>query len=372
MRQLFAALIGAAFGAALLVPSQADEPPPGGAQPKPPVSVQQKIQNIRAALDKGKHKFTVGQTAVSDKDLNKITGAKPPPPNQLLKQAQAQRLKAGYDHRAIVVKAGPPPLEYDWRSVKGKSLAVQSQGDDCGCCWAFAAIGAYEHSFLHRNLGPTVNASEQQVLNCVKPKLDPPHAGCDGGWHADAFELLVRYGTATRTAVPYQARDDIPCDDNVPRPYKANRWAYVNASNPTSPGDDALKAALMEFGPLAIGINVGPTFQQYTGGVFTWDEAVTDPDKPINHDVTLMGWSTDKQAWLIRNSWGANWGESGYMWIRYGMSQVGFGACWVEPAGSPPNGDGGTPDYLQKIYSVSTKDRIAWWENWLMTNKLGP
>ena len=45
--------------------------------------------------------------------------------------------------------------------------------------------------------------------------------------------------------------------------------------------------------------------------------------------VVLVGWDEPEQAWILRNSWGTDWGEDGYMRIRYGTSMVGFAANYI-------------------------------------------
>jgi cathepsin L len=50
----------------------------------------------------------------------------------------------------------------------------------------------------------------------------------------------------------------------------------------------------------------------------------------INHAVLLIGWDDEKQAWLIKNSWGEQWGEKGFAWIKYGSNNIGVFAAWVD------------------------------------------
>jgi cathepsin L len=54
--------------------------------------------------------------------------------------------------------------------------------------------------------------------------------------------------------------------------------------------------------------------------------------KDINHVVLLIGWDDEKQAWLVKNSWGESWGEKGFAWIRYGSNNIGVFAAWIEAA----------------------------------------
>lgn len=94
-------------------------------------------------------------------------------------------------------------------------------------------------------------------------------------------------------------------------PYKAVAWGYVD-STVEIPSVAALKKALFEYGPLGVTVAVTPAFQAYTSGVFN-----EGSNADINYAVLLVGWNNSKQAWRIKNSWGKDWGESGYMWIAY-------------------------------------------------------
>jgi len=95
-----------------------------------------------------------------------------------------------------------------------------------------------------------------------------------------------------------------------------------------------LEEALCRYGPLAVALYVdGEEFCAYTSGVYS---GVRSGGQAVNHAVLLVGWDDGKQAWLIKNSWGLGWGEKGYMWIRYGSNDVGFGAAWVVAADGDP------------------------------------
>jgi cathepsin L len=95
---------------------------------------------------------------------------------------------------------------------------------------------------------------------------------------------------------------------------------------------DKIKQAIQTYGPVAAAVYVGSYFQSYTGGVFDKNESSNggfcgcSAPSQVNHAIVLIGWDDSKQAWLLRNSWGPGWGESGYMWIKYGASQVGYAA----------------------------------------------
>ena len=88
-------------------------------------------------------------------------------------------------------------------------------------------------------------------------------------------------------------------------------------------------------GPVSAGICVGSAFHQYKEGVFNISESCSGV---VNHAITLVGWvddgGEDNGYWILKNSWGNSWGESGYMRIRYSKSLVGYAANYIDFTGA--------------------------------------
>ena len=80
--------------------------------------------------------------------------------------------------------------------------------------------------------------------------------------------------------------------------------------------------------PSAVAVCAGPKMQGYRGGVFSLDEKSYCGGE-VNHAVVLVGWNDAENTWIMRNSWGAYWGESGYMRITRGTSNIGYSANYV-------------------------------------------
>lgn len=226
--------------------------------------------------------------------------------------------------------ADPEAPSFDWRKLN-KVTPVRDQ-DSCGSCWCFTAVSTFEDSYLLQKGGsPTaLDASEQYILNCGNT------GGCDGDWYWTAWKFMERVGTATEKDVPYKAIVG-PCKRKVKTPYKVLDFGLVSTSDPI-PSRDRIKEALCKYGPLAIAVQADNEFVGYKEGLFTgFPSEPTNPDAKINHAITLIGWDDDKGAWLIKNSWGGDWGstgdygsERGYMWIDYDSNNVGFAAAWVK------------------------------------------
>lgn len=303
-----------------------------------PVPIREKLSTLRQAIAAKKRRFTVGYTAALDFDLKVIAGLTVPP--NLAEQVKEQnRLAANYLAKLWV----PPPCSanaesFDWRRAFG-ATPVKDQGP-CGSCWAFASHGAFEGSWRLVN-HEIINSSEQDTLDCSGK------ASCDGGWWV--FPYLTGRGSATEADYRYRHAKK-SCKQDVARPYRAEMWGYVEPVDVSKRSHvDALKKALCRFGPLAVTVNATDAFHAYTGGVF--DEFAPGE---VNHGVTLIGWDDNRQSWLIKNSWGAGWGETGgygnergYMWIAYGCNKVGAYAAWVA---AHPNRPAGVEPYEAVVY----------------------
>ena len=89
-----------------------------------------------------------------------------------------------------------------------------------------------------------------------------------------------------------------------------------------------LKKALIEHGPLVAPIIYDECLWRYRGGVFNEKNS-----GDVGHVVLLVGWDDAKGAWLVKNSWGEEWGEKGFGWIKYGSNNIGMFAAWIDAVG---------------------------------------
>ena len=212
------------------------------------------------------------------------------------------------------------PMDPDYESEESVDLAVvklpaaytgvytpiKNQGS-CGSCWAFGTLGAMEAAYK-KKYGTTLDLSEQYLVSC-----NTLGYGCDGGWFA--FAMCKNPGAILESCFPYKAVD-APCTycSNPTRYYLPS---YGSVSNTVS----KIKSAIYTYGSVAASVYVNSYFQAYRSGVFTGCGSGS-----VNHAIVLCGWDDAKGAWLLKNSWGTSWGESGFMWIKYGCSSVGYGA----------------------------------------------
>jgi cathepsin L len=299
--------------------------------------IRARLAKLRQDIDANKRAFQVGYTSAMDKPLEKLAGTKiPRDPSIGVEVNKRAELLRQIDFRsAELAKISPDLLKpagcstsagyFDWRSL-GKVTPVKDQ--ICGTCWDFTAMGAYEGSYAIRN-GSLEDTSEQYNLNCASA------GDCGGGWWMPVFDFLIGHGTTTEAAAPFTGNDTLACPTGVPLRYRAVSWAFVASDQVTIPSVAQIKSALCEHGPLATAVMVDDAFIAYTGGVF--DEHTIHYDW-INHGVTIIGWDDSKNAWLIKNSWGADWWGNnggmgtgkGYGWIAYNTNNIGIATAWVD------------------------------------------
>ncbi len=221
------------------------------------------------------------------------------------------------------------PPAFDW-CEPGGCTPVRDQGR-CGSCWAFATVGPLELNVLIQQ-GAAEDLSEQYLVSCNSEDW-----GCNGGgfahdyhaWKVPAGEEGA--GAVSEPAFPYVA-SDVACAPSHAHLYQIESWHYVG-NGWSVPAVVDIKRAIYERGPVAAAVCVNSAFQSYSGGVFEGPGCTM-----VNHAVVLVGWDDsqgENGAWLLRNSWGPDWGEGGFMRIAYGVSNVGLGANYVLYAPSP-------------------------------------
>ncbi|KAF8048314.1 hypothetical protein N665_2565s0005 [Sinapis alba] len=223
-------------------------------------------------------------------------------------------------------KAGDSlPDEVDWRA-KGAVLPVRDQGD-CGSSWAFSTTGAIE-GINQIKTGELISLSVQELVDCDRGYNE----GCDGGLMDAAFIFIIdNGGIDTEEDYPYTATDNNICNSD-----KKNTSVVTIDGYEAVPGNDekSLKKALAHQ-PVSVAMEAGGReFQLYKSGVFT-GTCGTD----LDHAALVVGYGTSKEGqdyWIIRNSWGSNWGESGYVKLQRNVNDSSAGKCGVAMLASYP------------------------------------
>jgi C1A family cysteine protease len=272
------------------------------------------LHDVQMAIQEKGARWIAGRTKVSEL------------PDQFKKNRLGLRFSEGEgEEERYVPEASELPSYFDWRD-EGVVTPVKDQGD-CGSCWAFAAVGVLESLSRVDIGGPAPDYSEQFPVS-----YNLTNSGCNGGSMANVASFLTRIGTVSEDCLPYRASGrklPLPCEEWRDELVGISTWSRV------TPTVDAIKAAVYEH-PLAAGYYVYADFMYYTAGVY---EYVAGPFLG-GHAIIIVGWDDAEECFIVKNSWGEDWGENGYFRIaysqvmnqvRFGSDAIDYGGIWVLP-----------------------------------------
>ncbi|VDK30218.1 unnamed protein product [Dibothriocephalus latus] len=213
------------------------------------------------------------------------------------------------------------PDQVDWRNM-GAVTPVKDQGA-CGSCWAFSTTGAIEGQLkLQRH--ELTSLSEQQLVDCSWPE---GNEGCGGGLMTQAFEHLIQYGSESEAAYPYKAMTS-QCKYR-----KSDVVAMMLGYKKIKEGNETdLMEAVATVGPISVAINADmPGFMFYSHGVYSIKNC---SPLYLDHAVLAIGYGIlDGQPyWLVKNSWGEDWGMEGYILIAKNANNM----CGIASMASYP------------------------------------
>ncbi|MBQ7561348.1 MAG: putative Ig domain-containing protein [Synergistaceae bacterium] len=261
------------------------------------------------------------------------------------------------------VKTLSIPETYDLRSVSGKSYvtSVKNQGD-YGTCWAHAAIGAMESNYLV-NGGSTLDLSEmhlawytfknsdktQALYNMTSSNYDSVmNHGGNVLYPAAIYTRLS--GPVLESEVPYPTQPSGSTPEDYTRVLRLRDIYFLSKLETTNINDsstqrDIVKQRIIKNGSVVVSYESSSNYYRNSSGETTFYTT----GQSTNHAVQIIGWDDNYSAsnfktnpgmngaWLIKNSWGTSWGDSGYFWMSYKQYLTGGAAFVVEDKDSNMN-----------------------------------
>jgi cathepsin L len=211
------------------------------------------------------------------------------------------------------------PDSFDWRN-QGVVNPIKDQAQ-CGSCWAFSAIQTIETAWAIAH-GTLYSLSESNIVDCCTSCY-----GCDGGWHYAAIDYIVNNqngGVNSEADYPYHDYDE-DCMFDPSKTY-TQVTGYIDIA---SGNEDDLADKVSSIGAAAISIDASQaSFHYYTSGIY--DEPACSSSW-LDHAVGCVGYGSEGSTkyWIVRNSWGTDWGENGYVRMIWKNNQCGVATSAV-------------------------------------------
>ncbi|KAG8449844.1 hypothetical protein GDO86_016495 [Hymenochirus boettgeri] len=190
----------------------------------------------------------------------------------------------------------------EWTPTFQNTLTTGKRGT-CGSCWAFSSVGALEGQLMKKT-GSLVSLSPQNLVDC-----DADNYGCEGGYMTNAFGYVRdNEGIDSDAAYPYIGQDERCHYSPTEKAAGCRGFKEIPKGS-----EKVLKRTIAQVGPVSVSIDASqPSFHFYNKGVYY--DRNCNPEA-VNHAVLAVGYGNEKgiKHWIIKNSWGKQWGKKGYV-----------------------------------------------------------
>ncbi|MDO9086713.1 MAG: C1 family peptidase [Anaerolineaceae bacterium] len=225
------------------------------------------------------------------------------------------------------------PSKYDWRDEGFNFPVLDQQVENCNSGYAFATVGAIQAAIWKKDkvtlefLDFSENNAKECNWNAKNTYEGIDKYSCKGGNSRMLINLFTQEGLVKESCDPYISID-CDCNTSCTPEYFIKEWQQFRSGYPLA-SIDLIKQKLIEFGPLYSQMDSNISgFADYSGGFVLYDNSVNDPSK-YTHGVLIVGWDDDlshaggKGAWIVKNSYGTDWGNQGYFTVAYGSAGIG-------------------------------------------------
>ena len=249
--------------------------------------------------NKGKRSFTIS--------LNKFAAMTPTEFSSILGFSTVGGVRRpNIQNEKRVTYKGDAPDSFDWRE-KNVVNTIKDQ-DTCGGAWAFSVVAAQE-SVHAINTNELLRLSEQNLIDCCTAGT-----GCGMAWPDKVMTWIVESQDGhynLESEYPYKGVQQSTCEYSQHRAVSQ----IVSVESVLQSDENLLKEHIANVGPVTACLDCRSLlFMLYHGGIYDDDFCIK---YTYSHSMCILGYGSDNGVdyWLIRNSWGLSWGESGY--IRY-------------------------------------------------------
>jgi hypothetical protein len=237
--------------------------------------------------------------------------------------ARARLLGVVVDRKALAALAARPrvataivalPAAIDWRNVAGRNhISPVKDQLGCGSCVSFCVCATIE-SVVSIAAGEMVDLSEADLHFC-----SAHGANCGGWWPSDAINEAGRRGAPVEELFPYNSAFDNTGNPSCRVSHDRDQRLYRPSGQSVLVTTAERKQWLASRGPVCAVFHVYDDFFPAGNGVY-WH---LTGDHAGYHCVEIVGYSDVDRCWIAKNSWGADWGDGGFV-------RIGYGECGID------------------------------------------
>ena len=199
----------------------------------------------------------------------------------------------------------------DWSGIL--TTDVKDQGE-CGSCWAFSVASQMESDAIRKGyLSTSESLATQQIVSCDSASEgyddDISNYGCDGGNTETAYEYVEKVG-GLQLAKKYAYISGVT-EESESCDVDEDKLVITVSKYYTIDNEDDMIDYVLSTGPLSVCLDASD-WSSYVEGIVSSCTSVP------NHCVQVVGVDTSNNYWKVRNSWGTDWGEEGYIYLKTG------------------------------------------------------
>ena len=226
------------------------------------------------------------------------------------------------------------PTQYDEKGHRvSERLVTPGQQGACGNCWAFAVAHAFADNVRLNDSNSSVSFSVDHLTKCHKGAIGGN--GCCGSDLTSALDFLLSTGVHPEQCLPYSLAKSFKLryrDNSLTCPSRCSDRSRLGVAT-RLPGFDCIESEsqvmqALQNGPVIAAIRISDAAMmnlfEYRCGIFS----ITDTDGPLNHAVEIVDYSRSSYSgpafWVVKNSFGKNWGENGYFRIKRNSNLLDF------------------------------------------------